>query len=236
MSSGKKSLREQFRILGGFFFSPGEAMRELDGSSPFLAPFLLASCVAIATQLLNLPFVEKIARAGMPAGMEAEQVRHAMDLFHRSQTAAIAFSPVALLLKWLCIGGLVFLVVQVAGGIASFRQCFSLVAFSSFFAGLKPALTTLILHLRGIDRVHVPLDLMPPTGLNLLVPDSGVSTYSLLENFNIFEGLYLAILILGIAYLNRISKKKSALLIAPVWIALVSLQTALVDLTSSLQS
>jgi len=235
MSAIKTAIGAQFRILGRLVWSPEAAFRDLARSGPFLAPLVLSSLLGAAVQFINLPLVERVALNNMAPGMDPDLYQKGLEYLRASQFIGMAATPLSLMIKWSCIAGLIYLVLQVAGGSMPFRQLFSLVAFSSVLQCLESCLAAAILGLKGFENINTARELSPPLGLNLLLQPSGVAIDSFLNNFSLFGIWYLAVLTFGVAYFNRFSRKKALMVVAPVWLFMAGLQAALVALGNSIQ-
>ena len=235
MAKRKISWANQLRLSHRFLWSPGNALAGFEDANPFAVPFIMASATGILFQLLSLPFVNQLTQNSFPSAISEQQVSENLRLIRRSQVWGAALSPIPLSLKWVCVAGMIFTVLQVMGAKMSYRRTLSLVAFSSFFISLELPIVWVILLLRGVENIKAPVDLMPPIGLNILFPNADVGLYALLNNMNLFEMWYVGILISGVAYFNRFSIRRAALFIVPVWLFLVGLQVSFTVLILSLK-
>lgn len=236
MKNNALSFMRQCRLLIELIWSPTVALNEFRFKTPYLCPLLLFSVTGIIIVSFNNSMILNFTQRTLSLNLDEPQIDQSLRFIERIQLLGLILSPGILLLKWTLVAALIFLVAQLVDGKMTYRQSFSLVAFTSIFPLLESCVVLTILKLKGSENLNSPLDFQPPIGMNLFFPETSLSWTTFLNNFNLFEVWYVVILVLGVSILNRHSRLKAAFVVVPVWLFLVSIQVAVATISVSLQN
>jgi hypothetical protein len=131
-------------------------------------------------------------------------------------------SPVLTTIGLLVIAGVLLLAFRLFGGEGDFKQAFSVTCYASMPGVIKSILMVIIILAKG--------GIIPAQGLATLVRSNlgfladykaSPMAFSLLSSLDIFSIWYLVLLTIGFAYVARVSKAKSAVIVISLWIVVL---------------
>ncbi|MDD5543119.1 MAG: YIP1 family protein [Acidobacteriia bacterium] len=236
MKKNTLSFLQQCRLLTGLVWSPARTLSEIRLTTPYLCPLLLFSLAGVIVACINNSMILSFTQRTLSLSLDESQVDQTLHFIGRLQLFGVILSPAFLLMKWAIVAGLIYLAAQLMTSNMTYRQSFSLVAFTSIFQVLESCMILTILRLKRTENLNSPLDFQPPVGLNIFFDVTSLSWNTLLNDFNPFAIWYMVILILGVATLSQCSRLKAALVVVPVWLFLVCIQVAVVAISTGNQS
>ena len=232
MKKNTLSFVGQCRLLAGLVWSPTRVLNEFRLTTPYLCPLFLFSVAGIIIACINNSMVLSFTQRTLSLKLDESQVDETLHFIGRLQLLGMILSPGILLLKWALVAGLMFVAAQLMTSQMTYRQTFSLVAFTSIFQLLESCTVLTILRLKGIENLNSPLDFQPPVGLNIVFGSTNLSWNTFLNDFNLFEIWYVVILVLGVATLSQCSRLKAVVVVVPVWLFLVCIQVCVVAISA----
>ncbi len=230
-ASRSRAGRQAERVLQ-LFWNPRQAFADLSDRPGYLVPLLL---VAIGTVLVNLwmsPLALLAIRGQLESSVPASQVDAALAAMRRWQLVGAGFAPLVLLVQLLLLAGLVYAVVLALDGRMDFRATFCMICCAAVIPFLQLCFGSLVVIIRGPDRLRAASDLHPPLGANLLFPDLREPFDTLLGTLNPFEIWYLILLVIGIRCINGFSRRKSFAAVLAIWIVLTGVRLGIAMWTS----
>ncbi len=218
------------------FAAPTEVFEELKQKPRWAVAFLTISFFTIVIALLSLPLsrqimLQAVSRGGAVEGAQLEQAQ-------RFQYVGSILIPLTLLFKWLVSAALLYFMTILAGsGQIRFKEVYAAVVFAEMILLLMAVVNLLLLVAKGADSIRHITDLQGIIGMDFLMPDrtSNLPLFTLLNNINIFNIWYIAVLSIGISVMSGFSRVKSALLVTTMWLLGVGLQVAIAALTAAMQ-
>jgi len=227
------SLFEPLRSLGAILWKPSEVFDKLRDRPRYLLPLIVVALGGLLLELEARPLVEQLLIRTAPKDLPLDQLERGLAYFRKAHLIGMLASPVVMFIKWACTAWLIFMTSILVGGRGSYRQTLSLVSFSSVILLFESWYSRMVVHLKGIDALTSPRDLDPPIGLSLLKPDLNPGWFTFLNTFNLFEAWFVVLLLLGLARLENISKKRAALAVVPIWLLLTGLRAGLASLAGN---
>ncbi len=182
-------------------FDPPAVFARVRERPQFLAPFIGLALLHMVIAFLTLPYTRAAMQAmaqaaGGGAGGAADPSRFAW--------ASVAFAPIGLAVGLLISAGILWVLVNLLAGEASFRHLLSVATYAGI-TGIFMGLAWYAVLVLGGGRVETMADLKPAFGLDLLVPDAGRALKALLGMANPFTLWGLVLTALGIKATHKIS-------------------------------
>jgi hypothetical protein len=113
----------------------------------------------------------------------------------------------------------------VFGGEGDFKQAFSVTCYSSMPGVIKGILMVIILLVKGGTVPAQGLATLVRSNLGFLVDyKANPIAFTLASSFDIFSIWYLILMIIGFAYLAKVSKVKSGVIIISLWVLVLLLK------------
>lgn len=206
------------------FISPSKTFENLKHYPKILFPMLV---ILIGVLLLSLPTIdmmkvtmkkaalEQYARMGieMPAGFDA-----LMDV---QVYTTIIVSVIAIAAIWIIKSALINAFSGFVNGTGTFKQAFSVIAYSYFPVLLGTIIRTVLVLITKESNIM--------TSLAVFLPNSQANTfiYLLLSNLEIFVIWYQVLAIIGVSKVYGISKKSSSILVLGTWIVFILITSGL---------
>jgi hypothetical protein len=212
-----------FQRIIGVLFSPDSTFASIAKRPDWVLPLVLLMISALVTGVVIAQHVDfgSAAREAMEQNKNAspEQIDKAVRISSSIGKVFTYLSPVVVIIVLLVIAGVCLLAFRLFGGEGDFKQAFSVTCYASIPSIIKSILMMTIILLRG--------SIVPAQGLATLVRSNlGFLTdyktnpmaFALLSALDIFSVWYLILMIIGFAYVARVSKAKSAVIIISLWI------------------
>jgi hypothetical protein len=216
------------RVIG-VIFSPDATFASIAKRPDWVLPLVLLLITSLVAGFIIAQHVDfgSAARESMEQNknMPPEQVEKAVRIASSIGKVLTYLSPVLSLIGLLVIAGILLLAFRLFGGEGDFKQAFSVTCYASIPSIIKSAVTLIIMVARG--------GIMPVTALATLVPSNlGFLTdmktnpmaFALLSSFDIFSVWFLALMIIGFAYVSRLSRAKSAVIMISLWFVVLLLK------------
>ena len=227
MSEQVKEMTAMQRI-GNIFMAPEKAMASIVEKPTWLIPYLICVIITVALQftVLDIGIKDQIAimEAKDAPAERIEMVETQMQ--GPMRFISIPMIPIGTLAIWAFFAGVLILGGNtIMGGDGKFKQYFSIVAWTGLVTLVGGILKTLLILAKGTSYgVTTSLAMIMPTPE---LGDSGSLIYKILSKFDLFTIWQLALWIIGISVLNKISKQKSATLVVSLWILWIVVSIAI---------
>jgi len=215
--------KKKMGILGripGVFISPRETFESVQEKSAWWVPFLITVVLAIVLLFLAYDISVKDHLAGLrvadPPATEEQIQQTEVGMRGIGKYIAVGSIPIATLVVWAFLSGCFLLMGNsVLGGDSTFKQVFSMMAWSSLIGSLAGIVKSLLILSKGtVQGVTTSLAVLLPT------PELGQKApifHRLLSKFDIFTIWQIVVWIIGLAVIYRFETKKSVLIVLPLW-------------------
>jgi hypothetical protein len=175
--------------LGKVLYEPEAVFGRVKTKPRFLIPFF-----GIAVAMLIIAFTMKpFFAAGIQAGVTEAAGRLTPEQAARMPSAAtqatffVVFTPIAVLLSLLIGTVLLWIGVSLTGSEARFSSLLSVLTYSYVTYAAYSILTSVVVHVRGMESIASMADVRAQLGLDLLAPSAGRFLSTLLGGINPFS-------------------------------------------------
>jgi hypothetical protein len=218
-----------FQRIIGVLFSPDSTFASIARRPDWVVPLALLLIVSLAAGVIMAPRVDfaSATREAMEQNknMSQEQIDRAARMTASIAKVTTYLSPVLSLIGLLIISGILLLAFRLFGGEGDFKQAFSVTCYSSIPTIIKSVVTLIIIVVRGGIIPVQTLATLVRSNLGFLADmKTNPMAFALLSSIDIFSIWFLALLIIGFAYVSRLSKTKSAVIIISLWIVVLLLK------------
>src|SRR5207248_6859150 len=212
-----------FQRIIGVLFSPDATFRSIAEKPDWLVPLVLLLIVALCAGVIMAPHMDfgAAAREAMEQNknVSAEQIDRAVRISSSIGKVLMYIAPVLSLIGLLVIAGVVLLAFRIFGGEGDYKQAFSVTCYASIPTIIKSVVTLIVVMAKGGIIPAPAMQTIVRSNLGFLVDyKTNPMAFALLSSFDIFSVWFLALLIIGFAYVARVSKVKSAVTIISLWI------------------
>lgn len=209
------------RIIG-VIFSPDATMASIAKRPDWVLPLVLLLITSLAAGLIIAPRVDfaSAARESLEQNKNTtpEQIDKAVKITNTMGKVFSYLSPVLSLIGLLIIAGVLLLAFRLFGGEGDYKQAFSVTCYASVPSIIKSVVTLIILVARGGIIPVTQLATMVRSNLGFLADiKTNPMAFAIYSSFDIFSIWFLFLIIIGFAYLSRLSKAKSAGIIISLW-------------------
>jgi hypothetical protein len=228
---------ESVKRLVGAIFTPAETFRGIQGRPTWglvLVVFLLLGGVsgALAIQRIDPQAQRTEVRQQLEKrGLEGEEldqgVERAAEVTERFGPVLVGVGLVGSVLGYLLIALVLWLGLRLAGGELTYLQ-----GFSATLHGLIPAqalkpliMIPVLLSVKSVDPQALQSGSVLQSNLAFLAPEGASrALVALLASLDVFTLWTVALLVLGMSLVGRVSKSASALVVVGAWIVWVGLK------------
>jgi hypothetical protein len=216
------------RIIG-VIFSPDVTMASIAKRPDWVLPLVLLLITSLAAGIIIAQHVDFVSatREAMEQNknMTPEQVDRALKFTAAIGKVLTYLSPVLSLIGLLVIAGVLLLAFRLFGGEGDIKQAFSVTCYASVPSIIKSVITLIVMLARGGIVPVQQMATLIRTNLGFLA-DMKVNpmAFALYSSFDIFSVWFLALMIIGFAYVSRLSKAKSAGIIISLWFVVLLLK------------
>lgn len=216
------------RIIG-VLFSPDTTMASIARRPDFVLPLVLLLITALAAGVIMAPRIDfgAATREAMEQNknVSQDQVEKAVKITNTMGKIFTYLAPILSLIGLLVIAGILLLAFRLFGGEGDFKQAFSVTCYASVPSIIKSVITLIIILARGSIIPAQELATLVRTNPGFLADmKTNPMAFAFLSSFDIFSIWFLALMIIGFAYLSRLSKAKSAAIIISLWIVVLLLK------------
>ncbi len=216
------------RIIG-VIFSPDATMASIARRPDWVLPLVLLLITSLAAGFVIAQHVDFVSstREAMEQNknMSAEQVDKALKITAAIGKVLTYLSPVLSLIGLLVIAGILLLAFRLFGGEGDFKQAFSVTCYASVPSIIKSVITLIVMLARGGIVPVQQMATLIRTNLGFLADmKANPMAFALYSSFDIFSVWFLVLMIIGFAYVSRLSKAKSAGIIISLWFVVLLLK------------
>jgi hypothetical protein len=217
-----------FEKFTGLFISPRETFEAIDRKPTWLVPFIILAVAALAMTVLTreIGMQDMLARF-QASDMPQEQIdRIVAQSQGPGRYLQLVFVPLFMFIVWAILSAVLWFTGNtILGGNSTFKKMLSLVSWSSLVGLLSVIIHTVLILMKGTTQGVT-------TSLALLLadPEPGAKPtflFRLLSKFDVFTLWQMALWAIGVAVMYRFTMKKSAGMVAVLWVLWVIISVSL---------
>jgi hypothetical protein len=218
-----------FQRIIGVIFSPDATFASIAKRPDWVVPLLFLLITSLAAGIIMAPRIDfgSATREAMEQqkNVPQEQIEKAVRLTNSFGKVATYLAPVFSLIILLIVAGVLLLAFRLFGGEGDFKQAFSVTCYASIPTIIKSVVTLAIILAKGGIIPAQALATLVRSNLGFLADyKASPMAFALLTSIDIFSIWFLVLMIIGFAYLARVSKAKSAVIIVSLWLVVLCLK------------
>ncbi|MEA2236211.1 MAG: hypothetical protein QOC81_935 [Thermoanaerobaculia bacterium] len=214
--------QNSFQRIIGVLFSPDATMASIARRPDWVVPLIVLLIMSLAAGVVIAQHVDfgAAAREAMEQNknMSQEQLDKGVKMAAGIGKVTTYLSPVLSAIGLLIIAGVLLLAFRLFGGEGDFKQAFSVTCYSSMPGVIKGILMIIIILAKGGIIPAQQLAGLVRSNLGFLADyKANPMAFTVLSSIDIFSIWYLILMIIGFAYLAKVSRVKSAVIIISLW-------------------
>jgi hypothetical protein len=214
--------------LSGVLMSPDETFAGIARRPNILLPLAVLVVVSLISAVLIIPRIdfeatvrEQVERNPRASSMSPGDMDRAVR-FGAAMGKAIGYaSPVVAIAVWAIVAGVLLIAFRLFGGEGTYKQAFSVTLYAWLPLLIKSIITTVVaLTKASIDATQLAT-LVTSNPAFLVDMKEHPIAFSFLSSIDIFAIWSLVLFVIGFAYVSRMTKAKSAVLIVSLWAVVI---------------
>jgi hypothetical protein len=215
-----------FQRIIGVLFSPDATLASIARKPDWVLPLVILLIMSLGAGVVIAQHVDfgAAAREAMEQNKNAspEQIDRGVKMAAGVGKVMTYLSPVLSAIGLLIIAGVLLLAFRLFGGEGDFKQAFSVTCYSSMPGVIKSVIMMIIILAKGGIIPAQELATLVRSNLGFLADyKANPMAFAMLSSIDIFSIWFLALMIIGFAYLARVSRVKSAVIIISLWIVVL---------------
>ncbi|HEX3067779.1 MAG TPA: Yip1 family protein [Thermoanaerobaculia bacterium] len=215
-----------FQRIIGVLFSPDATMASIARRPDWVLPLVILLVMSLVAGVVIAQHVDfgAAAREAMEQNKNAsqEQIDKGVKMAAGIGKVVTYLSPVLSAIGLLIIAGVLLLAFRLFGGEGDFKQAFSVTCYSSMPGVIKSIIMMIIIVAKGGTIPGQQLAILVRSNLGFLVDyKANPMAFAVLSSIDIFSIWFLVLMIIGFAYLSRVSRAKSAVIIISLWLVVL---------------
>jgi hypothetical protein len=218
-----------FQRIIGVLFSPDATFASIARRPDWVVPLVLILVLALANGILVASRIDFGAPAREAMAQNKNMTQEQMDRAEKMSVGigkvAKFIAPVFSALAMLIVAGAILVAVRLMGGEGDFKQAFSVTCYAWIPNVLQSIVLTIIIFARGSTAINpTAFPTMIRSNLAFLVDmKTQPMAFALLSSLDLFTIWVIVLLIIGFAYVGRVSKVKSSVAVLSLWVLSVLL-------------
>src|SRR5882672_9997265 len=205
-----------FQRIIGVLFSPDTTFASIARRPDWVVPLVLIMVLALANGILIASRIDFGAPAREAMAQNKNMTQQDMD---RAEKMAVGMGkvakfigPIITIIVLLIVAGALLLAVRLMGGEGDFKQAFSVTCYAWFPNVIQSIVLTIIVMAKGATAINPQtFPTMVRSNLAFLVDmKTQPMAFALLSSLDLFTIWVVVLLVIGFAYVGRISKAKAA--------------------------
>lgn len=216
-----------FQRIIGVLFSPDATFASIAKRPDWVVPLLLITVLAFANGILISSRIDFGAPAREAMAQNKNMTQEQMDRAERMSVGmgkvAKFIGPVITIIVLLIVAGVLLLGVRVMGGDGDFKQAFSVTCYAWLPNLIQALVLTIVVLAKGATAINPQTfpTMVRSSPAFLVDMKTQPMAFALLSSLDIFTIWVVILLIIGFAYVGRISKAKSAAIVISLWFVTV---------------
>ena len=226
---GAEPKPNSFQRMIGVLFSPDATFASIARRPDWVVPLLLILVLSLANGILLSSRIDFAAPArdamAQNKNMTQEQMDRAEKMSAGMGKVAKFIAPVLAALALLVVAGALLVAIRLMGGEGDFKQAFSVTCYAWIPNVIQSIVLTIIIFAKGATAIN-------PTVIPTMVRSSPAflvdmktqpMAFALLSSLDLFTIWVVVLLIIGFAYVGRVSKAKSSVAVISLWVLTILL-------------
>lgn len=215
-----------FQRVIGVLFSPDATFASIARRPDWVMPLVILLIMSMAAGVVIAQHVDfgAAAREAMEQNknITQEQMDKGVKMAAGIGKVATYLSPVLTVIGLLVMAGVLLLAFRIFGGEGDFKQAFSVTCYASMPSVIKGLVMLIIVLAKGGTIPAQALATLVRSNLGFLA-DYKVSpmAFALLSSVDIFSIWFCVLLIIGFAYVARVSRAKAAVVVVSLWVVVL---------------
>lgn len=215
-----------FQRIIGVLFSPDATMASIARRPDWVLPLVILLVMSLVTGVVIAQHADfgAAAREAIEQNKNAtqEQIDKGVKIATGIGKVVTYLSPVLSAIGLLIIAGVLLLAFRLFGGEGDFKQAFSVTCYSSMPGVIKSVIMMIIVLAKGGIIPAQEFATLVRSNLGFLANyKTNPMAFTVLSSIDIFSIWFLVLMIIGFAYLARVSRAKSAVIIISLWVVVL---------------
>jgi hypothetical protein len=220
---GAEPAPNSFQRVIGVLFSPDATFASIARRPDWVVPLLLIMVFTLVNGFVTASRIDFAAPAReameQQKNVPPEQVDRAVRMSVGVGKVLKFVSPILAVIVLMIVSGVLLLAVRILGGEGDYKQAFSATCYAWLPNVIQGIVLTVIIFARGGTAIN-PQSLMTMVRSNLaFLADMKTQpmAFALLSSLDLFTIWVVVLLVIGFAYVARISKAKSSGIVISLW-------------------
>jgi len=215
-----------FQRVIGVLFSPDATFASIARRPDWVMPLVILLIMSMAAGVVIAQHVDfgAAAREAMEQNknITQEQMDKGVKMAAGIGKVATYLSPVLTVIGLLVIAGVLLLAFRIFGGEGDFKQAFSVTCYASMPSVIKGLVMLIIVLAKGGTIPAQALATLVRSNLGFLADyKASPMAFALLSSVDIFSIWFCVLLIIGFAYVARVSRAKAAVVVVSLWVVVL---------------
>lgn len=221
--SGAEPKPNSFQRIIGVLFSPDATFASIARRPDWVVPLVLIVILSLANGILVSSHIDFGAPAREAMAQNKNMTQEQMD---RAEKMAVGMgkvakfiAPVISVIVLLIIAGALLLAIRLLGGEGDFKQAFSVTCYAWVPNVIQSVLLTIIILAKGATAINPQIipTLVRSNPAFLVDMKTQPMAFALLSSLDLFTIWVVVLLVIGFAYVGRVSKAKAAAAVVSLW-------------------
>jgi hypothetical protein len=220
---GAEPKPNSFQRIIGVLFSPDATFASIARRPDWVVPLVLIVVLALANGILLSSRIDFGAPAREAMAQNKNMTQEQMDRTERMSVGmgkvAKFIAPVVTIILLLIVAGAILLTIRLMGGEGDFKQAFSVTCYAWFPNVIQSIILTIIILAKGTTGLNPQAfpTMIRSNPAFLVDMKTQPMAFALLSSLDLFTIWVIVLLVIGFAYVGRISKAKAAVAVVSLW-------------------
>jgi hypothetical protein len=212
-----------FQRIIGVLFSPDATFASIARRPDWVVPLLFILILSLANGIVLSSRIDFGAPAREAMAQNKNMTQEQMDRAEKMSVGmgkvAKFIAPVIAIIVLLIVAGALLLTIRLMGGEGDFKQAFSVTCYAWIPNVLQAIVLTIIVLAKGATGINPQAfpTMVRSSPAFLVDMKTQPMAFALLSSLDLFTIWVLVLLIIGFAYVGRVSKAKAAVAVLSLW-------------------
>lgn len=200
------------------FISPSRVFADIrSGSVSWWQPWLWLSILATVAAYIAQPAQRAVTALNL-RDLPPEQVEQQLEMMDRFGWLFPLPTPFLVLLFGAALSGLTYVLVTIISSNAKFKQYFTIVLYGGVIGVVSTLLSSILVHLRGVENIRTAMDAQISLGLGFLAPEGNSLLFAVLSTVEVFTIWSLVVIGLGLMRVFDMTRNQAIACVIPWWV------------------
>jgi hypothetical protein len=220
---GAEPKPNSFQRIIGVLFSPDATFASIARRPDWVVPLLFILILSLANGIVLSSRIDFGAPAREAMAQNKNMTQEQMDRAEKMSVGmgkvAKFIAPVIAIIVLLIVAGALLLTIRLMGGEGDFKQAFSVTCYAWIPNVLQAIILTIIVLAKGATGINPQTfpTMVRSNPAFLVDMKTQPMAFALLSSLDLFTIWVLVLLIIGFAYVGRVSKAKAAVAVLSLW-------------------